>query len=375
MRHARNDDAGSLAEDEATPEKTTLTLANANRGPNMKQILELKAVERADVFTQAGVEIGLPAYYVEKDFWVCWVIGLLFGHGRMGPHLTFRGGTSLSKGWGLISRFSEDVDIAMSREWVDPTLPNPGDAGLTAAARDRRLRQLRRACRKAIRDEVVPLLEASAAALGEKARVEVVSLDEARDPFEVRLHYPLCGLEVPERYHQQVVKIELSGRADAWPQEHRPISPFLADALPKLGPWVPMQVACVMPARTFWEKASLLHERYAQGTAEKLGVRQARHLYDLVQLWTHVRDESGLLALFDEVKVHRKTFFNYGCVDYEHLTPGGLVLVPPDDQIAAWKGDYEMMGSMFIGDRPPFDHLIEAIGAIEDNLRRRHRPA
>ena len=334
----------------------------------MKQIIELTSAERAEVFTQAGAELGLPAFYVEKDFWVCWVLGLLFGNDPMGPHLTFRGGTSLSKGWGLIDRFSEDIDLAMSREWVDADLPNPSEEGIGTEEKRRRLRRLRHACRQAIRDDLLPLLKSESAHLGERAGIEVIALDDARDPFVLDFVYPRGGFEVPGDYHRAVVKIELSGRADDWPQKERAIEPFVAKAFPQLGPWSPLQIACVTPARTFWEKAALLHERYAQGGEVQLGARQARHLYDLVQLWENVKDEEGLAVLFDGVKLHRKTFFNYGGIDYDSLIPSDLVLIPPDDQIDAWRSDYQAMGPMFIGDPPTFDRLIEDIKHIEDSM-------
>ena len=180
----------------------------------MDQIIELSVDDRRDVFNEAGVQLGLPPFYVEKDYWVCWVLRLMFGHETMGPHLTFRGGTSLSKGWDLIKRFSEDIDVAMSRDWVDPDLPDLGEQGISTAQRDRQLRRLRGACRKAIRDDLVPLLEAEAAELGDGASVVVVALENARDPFVIELHYPKGGMEIPGDYSRAVVKIELSGRAE-----------------------------------------------------------------------------------------------------------------------------------------------------------------
>lgn len=95
--------------------------------------------------------------------------------------------------------------------------------------------------------------------------VEAAELDQARDPFVIDLQYPAGGLDVPGDYHRVVVKVEFSGRADAWPQDERAISLFVVDVFPQLGPWVPRKIACVTPARTFWEKAALLHERYSQG--------------------------------------------------------------------------------------------------------------
>lgn len=334
----------------------------------MDHITDTTDVERREVFNEAGAQLGLPPFYVEKDFWVCWVLRVLFGHANVGPHLTFRGGTSLSKGWGLISRFSEDLDLAMSRHWVDPDLPNPGESDIGTEEKRRRLGRLRRACRQAVRRELVPLLEAEAKRLGNGTAVDVVALDQARDPFVIEFQYPDSSLAVPGDYHRTVVKLELSGRADDWPQEERPITPFVAEALPQLGPWMPMQVACVTPARTFWEKAALLHERYAQKDQVQLAARQARHLYDLVQLWEHVKDEAGLADLFEGVKMHRQTFFNYGSVDYRHLLPGDLQLVPPDERMPVWRGDYRAMEPMFFETPPTFDSLITSIKQIETAL-------
>ena len=127
-------------------------------------------------------------------------------------------------------------------------------------------------------------------------------------------------------------------------------------------------IASVKPARTFWEKASLLHELYTRPDSREVAARQARHLYDLVRLWGHVADEPGLMELFTQVKAHRREFFNYGWVDYETLGITDLVLVPPADQLATWRADYQAMGPMFIGEPPAFDTIIESIEAIEAGL-------
>jgi len=259
--------------------------------------------------------------------------------------------------------------MAMSRNWVDPELPNPGEAGINTAERDRRLRRLRHACRKAIGDDLVPLLETEAAEFGDGASVVVELLQQARDPFVIELHYPNGGLEIPGDYNRAVVKIELSGRADDWPQEERPIMPYVAEAFPDLGTWAPIMIACVQPARTFWEKALLLHELYTRPDKPAIAARHARHLYDLVCLWGHVADKPGLMDLYAQVKAHRRGFFGYGWVDYEALSTVDLVLVPPADRLAAWRADYQAMGPMFIGDPLAFDAIIESIEAIEAGLR------
>lgn len=334
----------------------------------MNTVLDLSAGERIELFTQAGVELGLPAFYVEKDFWVCWVLEVLFLSDQIGPHLSFRGGTSLSKGWGLIDRFSEDIDLSISRDWVDLDLSGLDDASMTRAKQDRILGRLRRACRAIVCDQIFPHIQTQVNQLGNDAGAQLIEIDTARDPFVIEIEYPRVDLGAISSYQRPLVKVELSGRADSWPEESRLIMPYLSQAFPQFVPGEDLRISCVKPARTFWEKASLLHERHAQDT-EVVASRQSRHLYDLVKLWEHVREESGLLDLFHTVKLHRKAFYNYGGIDYDQLSPERLNLVPPTQHLGVWRRDYRDMEDMFINASPEFDELIESVQQIEQELR------
>ena len=333
----------------------------------MNTVLDLSTEQRIELFTQAGVELGLPAFYVEKDFWVCWVLELLFHSEQIGRHLSFRGGTSLSKGWGLIDRFSEDIDLSIARAWVDPELPDPTDSSISRAQQDRILKRLRRACRTVVRDYIFPLVKNQVEELGNGANARLVEIDQARDPFVIEIEYPRVDLGPGRGYQRPLVKVELSGRADSWPEDSRLITSYVAQAFSRFAQRQELRIPCVTPARTFWEKASLLHERHAQA-CDVPASRQSRHLYDLVKLWEHVRDENGLLGLFQEVKLHRKAFYSYGGIDYDQLTPGGLVLAPPEERLQAWRVDYQDMGDMFINYPPAFDDLIDSVRLIEDAL-------
>lgn len=334
----------------------------------MNTVLQLSEEQRAEIFTQAGLELGLPAFYVEKDFWVCWALEVLFNSGQIGQHLSFRGGTSLSKGWGLIDRFSEDIDLSISRDWVDSGLPDPTDASINRAQQDRILKRLRRACRSVVRDQIFPLVQSQVDQLGGGASARLVEIDRARDPFIIEIEYPRIDLGPSQHYQRRLVKVELSGRADSWPEESRLITPYIAQAFPGFAQHQELKIPCVTPARTFWEKASLLHERHAQAS-EAVASRQSRHLYDLVRLWEHVENETGLLDLFQGVKLHRKAFYSYGGIDYDQLTPGGLVLAPPPERLQAWRVDYRDMADMFIGDPPGFETLIDSVRQIERALK------
>lgn len=331
----------------------------------MKNIAGLSASDRTAVFNETGVAMGLPSFHVEKDFWVCWVLGVLFDDPTVSPHLTFRGGTSLSKGWGLIRRFSEDIDLAMARGWAGD-IQDPAESGIAGSQRNRRIQELRRACRKKITETLCSLLETASGALGEAARIEVEDLAGARDPFSIHFHYPSDGLSAPADYNQAAVKIELSGRADGWPREPRTISPYVAETFPDLAGGTQLRLSCVCPERTFWEKAALVHEQNVRPGTRALAPRQARHLYDLIRLWDYLAGHNGLDDLFDEVKAHRRVFYDYTWVDYVDLTPGALQLVPGDHCLADWRADYQAMRPMFFEDPPDFDDILLGLQRVQE---------
>jgi hypothetical protein len=336
----------------------------------MNAIALLPSEDRRALFTETGVRMGLPPFHVEKDFWVCWVLAVYFNDASVKPHLTFRGGTSLSKAWGIIERFSEDIDLAMSRSWLGAA-KEPGEAGITSSEKERRLKALRDECREMISTVLCPVLERAAATLSEPCRIEVEPLGDARDPFCLYFEYPGTGLQPPADYNKAMVKIELSGRADGWPMEERTIRPYVAEAFPEQTGDPMLALSCVRPERTFWEKAALVHEQNIRPGERPLAPRQARHLYDLGRLWDReVYSVDGFQSLFEGVKAHRRTYFDYKWVDYGTLTARILSLVPPEDRLAAWRGDYAAMKAMFIHEEPTFEEIMDLLRRIEGALSR-----
>lgn len=344
----------------------------------MNRIAQLSAAERRELFTQAGADLGLPPFFVEKDFWVCWTLQCLFGDPEIGPHLTFRGGTSLSKAWGCIERFSEDIDIAMNRDWAGMEAEkDPMQPGISGGVIDNRLRQLRKHCRTTLTETVQPLLSGYLErVLGIRERWNLAGgdLTNEQDPFTLYLHYPQAGLQLAGGYSLARVKIELSARAEPEPMEKRIIRPYVMEALPGVFGTGDFEIACVKPERTFWEKTTLVHEQNIRpSTPEKPAVPRthlARHLYDLHRLWTNhgLSGHSDLTDLFPEVIAHRKVFFRSEWVDYETLTVAALRLVPPDLHLADWRADYQQMRPMFFNEPPEFDEVIQTLLSIQTVL-------
>jgi len=334
----------------------------------MDAFLRLLPEERRLACQQVDEQMRLQAVSVEKDFWVCWTLRELFALPDIGQHLTFKGGTSLSKAWGLIRRFSEDIDLVVDKE----ALGFGGDAAPEKAPskkkRRDRLEALMEASRKWVQEKLQPALAVRLhAALGESGWKLEVDPDMA-DGQCLLFHYPSAFPPGTAGYVRPVVKIELGARSDDWPHEQKTIQPYVAELFPALVPDAGFSARVIAAERTFWEKACLLHEETFRPADKPRKLRMARHYYDL---WCLLRAGVGARALvnqplFQRVAEHREIFFRHTWVDYTTHRPGTFRLLPPDHHLANWRADYEqMLGPMFFGQVPTFDEILGVVGAFE----------
>jgi hypothetical protein len=198
----------------------------------MKSIISLSDIQRRQLFEGAAQRAGMQEIILEKDFWVCWTLRELFALPGIGEHLIFKGGTSLSKAWGAIARFSEDIDISLSREWLgfggERDSEKAGSNKKTEAA----LENLTNACIAKIASDILPALKTSAERhLGNDGWNIWV---DAGDPQTLRFKYPSSfGQSAAQlAYVPREVKIEFGARSDDWPADMRPIRPYVAEAFP-----------------------------------------------------------------------------------------------------------------------------------------------
>ncbi|HVY42411.1 MAG TPA: nucleotidyl transferase AbiEii/AbiGii toxin family protein [Hyphomicrobiaceae bacterium] len=325
-------------------------------------------VERQRVlYEEAGRRLGLSAGSVEKDLWVCWTLRALFHLPSSGQHLTFKGGTSLSKGWKLIERFSEDIDIVIDREVLGFGGADAPEDAPSNKQRLKRLEALMLAAQVHIRDVLAPSLEQEIRRILPSTELWKLEPD-ADDPDGQTLlfHYPPTMGD--PAYVRSVVKIELGARSDTEPSATPEITPYLADVFPEEVADARFTVRAVAPERTFWEKAALLHEEtYREGTAAPKA-RLARHYYDLWCLITRgVAERAARDAdLFERVAAHRAVFFRRSRDAQESFKRGSLRLVPADDRRAHWRRDYDAMReSMFFGESPEFDEILAVVSDFE----------
>lgn len=333
----------------------------------MDEFLRLPASQRASVYERVGDEMGVAASAIEKDLWVCWALRELF-RSETGPHLAFKGGTSLSKCFGLIERFSEDIDVVIARGHLGFGGDNSPES-LRGRPRERRIESLLEACRAHVRGITLPSLQRIAARLGDEL-VGTPELDENDLDLQTVLIPYRSALE-GGGYIRPVVKIELGARSDTEPSERRPVRPYAGGAFAGES-WAPgFEVRVVAPERTFWEKISLLHEENHRQEAPSS--RLARHYYDLWCLERGGVAERAMrdFALFERVAEHRRIFFRRQAQAQADLKPGTVRLVPSSEALSRWKSDYQaMVGTMFFRAPPDFVTIIASAERIEERINR-----
>ena len=343
----------------------------------MNKYIELPAERRELLCNQAQAALGLPAASIEKDFWVCLTLRELFALPDWGDNLTFKGGTSLSKGWGLIERFSEDIDITIGRDFLGfagESSPEHASSGRDAK---RRLAAMKAECQKRVHDELHSLLEERLRGLlpdTDDWKIEPAALDDDPDGQTLLFVFP-NSLTKTASYLRADVKIEMGARSDTEPSEAVTIVPYLAEAFPdELGECA-FTVKALAPERTFWEKAMLLHEEQLRpfDKLEKRKARMARHYYDLWCLITKGVGERAAARedIFTRTAEHRQIYFKWSWVDYDTLRRGSLSMLPPEDQMTAWKQDYAAtVENMFFGDVPDFDEVLRVAAEFQDAFNR-----
>ena len=338
----------------------------------MKEFIALPEERRRVICTETSAKLNLSEAAVEKDFWVCWTLHKLFGLPEWGEHFTFKGGTSLSKCWNLIQRFSEDIDIVIDRAALGFGGDSAPDQAPSRKQLGKRLKALKAACQRCISESISPaLIDAISADL--PGNLHWVLEPDPDDPDEqtLLLSYPTA---FPEQaaYLRRAVKIEMGARSDTEPTESTEIRSYVSNVFSSLMQEPGTNVRAVIPKRTFWEKAMLLHEETFRPQANRRNRKgMARHYYDLYHLiQAGIGDQAYTdQNLFHLIVAHRQVFFRYSWIDYSTMKYEQLRLVPAEADLPIWKSDYESMRhEMFYGKVPAFEEILDVVGKFQDKL-------
>ena len=345
--------------------------------PAYNDVLAAGSETMLSAFDTTALRLGTASQNIEKDFWVCWTLDALFnGLKDGGPRLLFKGGTSLSKGFGLISRFSEDIDVTVFRDDIGEPAAIEELNSLSGKKRRARLDAIKDACQAYIngplRAELTTILKArlDATGLGDRgARVEADDADP--DGQTLLIWYPAATPR--SDYVRAAIKIESGAKSALDPNHERPITPYVDDDLPALDLTVP-GVRTVDPERTFWDKVVILHglRRWFDARGELRGGNQrvSRHYYDLYRL---SKAPVGARAIADpalgrDCVAHARMFFNRPDFDLTSATPGSFALMPHDGMVDQLRNDYRAMQGMIFGEPPALDAVLDSIAALEAQL-------
>lgn len=341
----------------------------------MDEFARRPAADRQAFIEEAAKRRDLTPLILEKDFWVCWTLRRLFGVAALAGNLTFKGGTSLSKAYGLIHRFSEDIDLTISRTapLVRDT-PPPIEDGISNKERQRRIEALKAAAQRFVADLAMPLLAAEIeTALGAADGWSVTLDPEDKDGQTLLFNYPQTtsqGGTSESAYIKPRIKLEFGARGDTEPFETRTISPYLADEFPDELPDAAIDLPTLAVIRTFWEKATILHALHYNG---KLREGMSRHYYDTLML-TRGGVAGMALAepdLLEQVVRNKSLMFADKSASYETAALGTLRLIPSITTTAKLKQDYADMAEMFMVEPPSFSDLMAGIEDLEIKINSR----
>lgn len=330
-----------------------------------KKFLSLPARNKKDFFEKAAEILGLPAESIEKDWWVTLTLKTVFEL-PYGKEIQFKGGTSLSKSWNLIERFSEDIDLALSNKLLgfpEKLTKNQISGNLRKASKSFILDTLLCDIEKRLNKFCMPGNEL----IYETNRNDIPT----QDPIQIYIKYP--SVYEQEEYISHRIMLEISGRSNNVSISERKVESFLDSALPQ-NPFKQKSVTTlsVNPERTFIEKICLLHEEFNQNKRPIRHERMSRHLYDLYMMAEHGIDEISLNdeTLFKSIIQHRFLYNRIDGVDYNTENPGRFNIIPPEGIIGLYEKDYDntMTKMIYSTQKPTFKQIIEKICSLNNNI-------
>ena len=328
----------------------------------MNKVISFPPEERETLFRNTSAKCGMSEGIVEKDFWVCWTLGYLFHFCPWAKNLAFKGGTSLSKCFGLIERFSEDIDVILDWRLLGYEAQEPW-AERSRTRQDKFNKEANAKTEMFLRDIFMPQLQNDFAHL--LTNDFSLYIDEA-DPQTVCFAYPRI---FTESAIVSVVRMEIGALAAWTPVQRATVTAYAAQQYPQVFGTPSTQILTVAPERTFWEKITILLKEAFRSNG-KFPPRYSRHYYDLYCI-----DKSSVkkrayadLELLERVVRFKDCFYPARSAHYKLAKPGTMRLMPPRDCIDALRDDYEHMKNMIFGKQPDFKDIVDCIQRLEREI-------
>ncbi len=323
----------------------------------MEKTAQLTDIERKELFSETANIKSISPAIIEKDFWVCWTLKRVFEHPTLSKLLMFKGGTSLSKVFHLIERFSEDIDMIL--DWRLVSSQDPLEQ-LSKTKQDKLNKEINKHAIEYIADELLPLIQ-------ETIEPTCSCSIDNENPHNINIKYPSA---FSDDYLRPEVLLEIGPLASWLPSDSYSIRPYAAEAFPDVIRQAECKVNAIKAERTFWEKATILHHEAHRPTNNPQPSRYSRHYYDMYMMANSKIKEIALnnLSILEDVVDFKKRFYPRGWANYDLAKPSTIKLIPNDHILENLKKDYKAMENMIYGGYPDFNELISGISLLEQEI-------
>lgn len=330
-----------------------------------KPFTHLNDAEKNELILQTKRQLNISPILIEKDFWVSWLLNKIFSY-EIGKKIIFKGGTSLSKCYGLISRFSEDIDLTLDRTLFS----NPIDENsLSGKEFKKHLEATEQEAIKFLHDTFKPWLEKEIHEELDHHNWEIIPDDD--DKKNLRFYYPATQSIEKNSYVKQSVLLEFGIRGTLTPYEPKTVTSYVNQQFSNLLTYESVPIRTLTPTRTFWEKITLLHAENNRPPEKPMGDRLSRHYYDIHQLLDKGIGHSALenIPLLYDVIEHKQKYFRSAWAKYEEATPKTLKISPNERLESLLKEDYKQMQVMLFGEIPSFNEIMGSIKDFEKQVK------
>ena len=323
----------------------------------MNKIANLPKQQRSELFSETATLMNTTNSIVEKDFWVVWTLDKVFSDDRLNKILMFKGGTSLSKVFNLIGRFSEDIDLIL--DWRLVSNENPLNAQESKNKQVRFNEQINDNAKEYIKNILLPIISENLSPL--------CTCSMAEDGFSINVKYPNA---FDDNYLRPEILLEIGPLASWLPSDSFEISSFAAQEFPQVFEKTKCTVNTIVAKRTFWEKATILHHEANRPVDSAMPTRYSRHYYDLAMMAKNEVKEEALadLDLLQNVVEFKQKFYPRTWAKYEEAVPGTLKLLPPEFRLDSLEKDYKAMQNMIFDKYISFEEIIDSLRKLEKEI-------
>ena len=326
----------------------------------MRELARRSEKDRRELFRATAQAMRVHEAIIEKDFWVCWILDYLFQDSPWKDRMAFKGGTSLSKVYGAIERFSEDIDLILDWRLLGYSEDEPWELR-TPTKQDAFGKQANQRAVEFLALDFAPALDRDL-----KGRVEA-GIEVTAKGQDVLIQYPRAF--TLEAIHPQI-RLEMGPLAAWMPNEEKAIRPYAAERFPAVFTQLDTTVRTIAVERTFWEKATILHQEAHRGPDKPLPPRYSRHYHDMYRLsLLPVRNDAlTKMWLLQEVVRFKMRFYRSPWAVYEEAKPGSFRLLPPAHHVPELRRDYLAMRAMLFGAVPTFDEITKGLATLEKSI-------